>query len=106
MADTNNQRAQKFDSSWSAANTQAVILKGSTQKETALLENMRSLVVAAIQDIYGTSDDPKYIYIVDLILKRIKKTLSDLNISSNLNTIKEEIAKLKTSASASINSEL
>lgn len=94
MADTNNQRAQKFDSSWSAANAQAVVLKGSNPKETALLENIRSLVVAAIQDIYGTSDDPKYIYIVDLILKRIKKTLADLNISSDLETIKSELSEI------------
>lgn len=53
-----------------------------------------------MHDIYGTTNDVKYIYIVDLIMKRVKDTLKSIDVSSDVAAIHEEISEIAKNMSA------
>ncbi len=92
MADNNNQRAQNFAGGFSRKNIDSVSFGSKKADQAALLEDIREIVAAAAQDIYGEQDDPKYIYIVDLILKRIKRVLDDISLKDSLDEIKDKLS--------------
>lgn len=91
MADNNNQRAQNFAGGFSRKNIDGVGFGSKKADQVALLEDIRELVAAAAQDMYGGQDDPKYIYIVNLILKRIKAALNDIGLDASLKDIKQKL---------------
>lgn len=45
--------------------------------------------------MYGGPDDPKYKYIVNLIIKRVKLVLDDLNVSSDLSSIAKTLSDIQ-----------
>ena len=92
MGDTNNQRAQNFENGFTTKAIDKVNFSGQSPQNVKLLESIKEVVTASAKDLYGRQDDPKYIYIVNLIMKRVKQTLSDMNVSDSLDDIKESIA--------------
>lgn len=92
MGDTNNQRAQNFENGFTTKAIDKVNFSGQSPQNVKLLESIKEVVTASAKDLYGRQDDPKYIYIVNLIMKRVKQTLSDMNVSDSLEDIKESVA--------------
>ena len=78
----NGQRAQSFKNTLSYGNLAAVQLQG-TGKKQAVLQKVKEIVQAGITDLYGDESESKYIYIVDLIIKRVEDLLDSLNISQS-----------------------
>ena len=44
-------------------------------KQKALLEAVASVVREGVRDLYGGRDDPKYVYIVDMLMARVRAAL-------------------------------